>query len=222
MAVPRSRILDLMKVRAPTQTDCDALTRPPQVQCRIFSTIFNPANERLGNKVLRQRLRGPALAAYYPRRVATFKDLKALYPDAEMYDTEEEDRLEHIQISKSRGKGAPKKKRTAAGEMRSYVDVVHGSDMLTTGQRAPARARSGNGTHERAVLRPLQCRRIEIQDSMVIWAALWRKHVYHERDCTDMAELIPQTSPIPSRLLQSNSLHLQPLGGHVGAPHRLP
>ena len=33
-----------------------------------------------------------------------------------MYDEKEEDRLEHIQILKSRGKGAPKKKRTAAGE----------------------------------------------------------------------------------------------------------
>ena len=33
-----------------------------------------------------------------------------------MYDEKEEDRLEHIQIAKSRGKGTPKKKRTAAGE----------------------------------------------------------------------------------------------------------
>ncbi|KAK4548546.1 hypothetical protein LTR36_009456 [Oleoguttula mirabilis] len=97
MAVPRSRILDLMKV-----------------QSRIFSTIFNPTALRLGNKVLRQRLRGPSLAAYYPRRVATFKDLKQLYPSHEMYDEQEEDRLEHIQISKSRGKGAPKKKKSAA------------------------------------------------------------------------------------------------------------
>ncbi|KAI7300408.1 hypothetical protein KC315_g17171 [Hortaea werneckii] len=97
MAVPRQRILDLMKV-----------------QSRIFSTIFNPAAQRLGNKVLRQRLRGPSLAAYYPRRVATFKDLKALYPNHELYDEDEEDRLEHIQIAKSRGKGAPKKKKTAA------------------------------------------------------------------------------------------------------------
>ncbi|KAK3070440.1 hypothetical protein LTR53_013808 [Teratosphaeriaceae sp. CCFEE 6253] len=95
-AVPRQRILDLMKV-----------------QCRIFSTTFNPTNQRLGNKILRQRLKGPALAAYYPRRVATFKDLKALYPGWEMYDANEEDRLEHIQITKSRGKGAPKKKKTA-------------------------------------------------------------------------------------------------------------
>ncbi|KAK5134907.1 hypothetical protein LTR08_005997 [Meristemomyces frigidus] len=95
MAVPRARILDLMKV-----------------QSRIFSTIFNPAAARLGNKILRQRLKGPSLAAYYPRRVATFKDLKALYPGHEMYDETEEDRLEHIQIQKSKGKGAPKKKRS--------------------------------------------------------------------------------------------------------------
>ena len=34
-----------------------------------------------------------------------------------MYDEQEEDRLEHIQIAKSRGKGAPKKKKSAAGEL---------------------------------------------------------------------------------------------------------
>lgn len=31
-----------------------------------------------------------------------------------MYNETEEDRLEHIQIAKSRGKGAPKKKKSAA------------------------------------------------------------------------------------------------------------
>ena len=94
--------------------------RPPvdliQMQCRIFNTIYNPTAQRLGNKVLRQRLRGPSLAAYYPRRVATFTSLQALYPDVEMYDQLEEERLEHIQIMKARGKGAPKKKKTATGE----------------------------------------------------------------------------------------------------------
>lgn len=99
MAVPRSRILDLMRV-----------------QCRVFNTTFNPTNARLGNKVLRQRLRGPSIAAYYPRRVSTLKQLRQLYPGVEIYDNFEEDRLEHIQIAKSRGKGAPKKKKTAAGE----------------------------------------------------------------------------------------------------------
>lgn len=97
--IPRTRILDLLKV-----------------QCRIFNTTFNPTGQRLGNKVLRQRLRGPALATYYPRRVATFVNLKRMYPGYEMYDDFEEDRLEHLQIAKSRGKGAPKKKNSKNGE----------------------------------------------------------------------------------------------------------
>lgn len=33
-----------------------------------------------------------------------------------MYDDFEEDRLEHLQIAKSRGKGAPKKKNSKNGE----------------------------------------------------------------------------------------------------------
>nr|OQO07769.1 hypothetical protein B0A51_17410 [Rachicladosporium sp. CCFEE 5018] len=97
MAVPASRILDLLKLRA-----------------SIFQTTFNPTGARLGNKILRQRLRGPAFAAYYPRRTATFSDLRKLYPGFETYDEFEEDRLEGVMITKSRGKGAPKKKRTAA------------------------------------------------------------------------------------------------------------
>jgi hypothetical protein len=36
----------------------------------------------------------------------------------------EEDRLEHLQIAKSRGKGAPKKKRTAAGETGKYPQLA--------------------------------------------------------------------------------------------------
>ena len=113
MSVPRSRILDLLKV-----------------QCRIFNTTFNPTAQRLGNKILRQRLRGPSLAAYYPRRVATFVDLKRLYPGYELYDDFEEDRLEHLQIAKSRGKGAPKKKNSKTGKLISLMGSAIGM-MLT-------------------------------------------------------------------------------------------
>lgn len=73
--------------------------------------------------MLRARLKGPALASYYPRRVATFKDLQNNYPEWQMYNEKEEDRLEHIQVLKAKGKGAPKKKRTAAGEFYA-CDVV--------------------------------------------------------------------------------------------------
>jgi len=120
---------------------------PGQVQCGIFSTIFNPTGERLGNKILRQRLRGPALAAYYPRRVATFKDLQKLYPGFETYNQFEEDRLEHLQIAKSRGKGAPKKKRTAAGKSARELHVQESRHMILTVPTQRARsstARRGN------------------------------------------------------------------------------
>ncbi|KAI9784074.1 MAG: mitochondral 37S ribosomal protein S27 [Peltula sp. TS41687] len=96
MVVPRSRLLELTKV-----------------QCRIFSSNFNPDGLRMGTKVLRQRLKGPSVAAYYPKRWPTYRDLRKLYPDLDTWDDDEEERLEAIQIAKSRGKGAPKKKRTA-------------------------------------------------------------------------------------------------------------
>lgn len=86
-----------------------------QTQCKIFSTAFNPEGVRTGNKILRQRLRGPALAAYYPRKVATINDVRKAYPELLTWDEKEEVRLETVAITKARGKGAPKKKRTAAG-----------------------------------------------------------------------------------------------------------
>lgn len=81
MSVARSRLLDLMKK-----------------QCTIFSSTYNPLRQRTGNKVLRQRLKGPSVAAYYPRRVATFKDLVAAYPGMETWDDDEEDRLEGLAL----------------------------------------------------------------------------------------------------------------------------
>ncbi len=52
----------------------------------------------MGNKVLRQRLKGPAVAAYYPRKAATIKDLKTEFgPHLTTWDEAEEDRFEYIQ-----------------------------------------------------------------------------------------------------------------------------
>lgn len=59
---------------------------------------FNPERLRTGNKILRERLKGPSVAEYYPRRIATIKDLKALYPGLETWDDEEEDRLERLTL----------------------------------------------------------------------------------------------------------------------------
>lgn len=38
------------------------------------------------------------MAAYYPRKMATFKDLQNAFDDAEFYDEKEEYRLEQIKM----------------------------------------------------------------------------------------------------------------------------
>lgn len=52
----------------------------------------------MGNKVLRQRLKGPALAAYYPRKLASIRDVKREFgPVLATWDESEEDRFEYIE-----------------------------------------------------------------------------------------------------------------------------
>jgi hypothetical protein len=77
------------------------------------------------------------MAAYYPRRVARFADLQKAYPGFETYDDFEEDRIESVAITKSRGKGAPKKKRTAAGKSRMRKRKTRGKRALLTNMQNP-------------------------------------------------------------------------------------
>ncbi|KAI2617367.1 mitochondrial ribosomal subunit S27-domain-containing protein [Hypoxylon sp. NC1633] len=94
-AVPRARLLNLLKA-----------------QCEIFSTTYNPDGIRMGNKILRQRLKGPSLAKYYPPRGPTVntlaKEFKSL--GLETIDEFQDDRMEHLEEVRARGKGAPRKK----------------------------------------------------------------------------------------------------------------
>ncbi|KAI0884790.1 mitochondrial ribosomal subunit S27-domain-containing protein [Annulohypoxylon maeteangense] len=102
-AVTRSRLLNLTKA-----------------QCEIFATTYNPDGIRMGNLILRQRLRGPTLAKYYPPRGPTINTLERAFKGLglETINEQEEDRLEHLAGVKSRGKGAPKKIRTPKGKGR--------------------------------------------------------------------------------------------------------
>lgn len=101
MSVPRARLLDLMKVcRGLKDTQFVKLVKliVVQARCQLFSTTFNPNGIRTGNKILRQRLRGPALAAYYPGRLPGIRDLQAAFAplNLQCYDEKEDDRLQHI------------------------------------------------------------------------------------------------------------------------------
>lgn len=51
----------------------------------------------MGNKILRQRLKGPALAAYYPRKLWSLRDMTdKIGPALETMNDEEDERLEQI------------------------------------------------------------------------------------------------------------------------------
>lgn len=51
----------------------------------------------MGNKVLRQRLRGPALASYYPRKMWQISDFAHLFgQEVEILNEEEDERLEAL------------------------------------------------------------------------------------------------------------------------------
>lgn len=110
--------------------------------------------QRLGNKVLRQRLRGPALAAYYPRRSATIEDMLREFKkfDLEGFNEEEDERLEDVAFVKMRGKGAPKKKRTAEG-----TDTIptRCCDILTTFQKVGRTRKRRNKSGQREIQNPV-------------------------------------------------------------------
>jgi hypothetical protein len=93
-----------------------------QLQCSIFNTTFNPERKRLGNKVLRQRLKGHILAQYYPPKYDVIQKLRQHYPENTVEDEKEELRLEAVEAKKARGKGAPKK-RTKEGECYCLTDL---------------------------------------------------------------------------------------------------
>lgn len=100
MSVPRARLMQLMKVSEDLVSGHRRhLLTMTQAQCDVFSTTYNPEGLRLGNKVLRQRLRGPALAAYYPRKDATIKDVRRMFgPHIYAWDQKELDRLESLDL----------------------------------------------------------------------------------------------------------------------------
>ncbi|KAH0584626.1 hypothetical protein H2248_010159 [Termitomyces sp. 'cryptogamus'] len=92
-----------------------ALTR---LRCAVFQTSYNPTSMRTGAKYLRARLRGPSMLKYYPP-VINIAQLARKYPELELVDEDEEQRLQDIEDRKKRGKGAPKKAKTKADSRRT-------------------------------------------------------------------------------------------------------
>ncbi|GBL48264.1 mitochondral 37S ribosomal protein S27 [Candidozyma auris] len=85
-----------------------------KLSAQIFGETWNPTNVRNGNKILRQPLRGPELLAYYGNNDAmpTFKDFKRWFPELDLIDPREAERVRMVIDRKKRNKGAPKKKKS--------------------------------------------------------------------------------------------------------------
>ena len=59
--------------------------------------MFNPDGVRIGTSILRERIRGPALASYYPRKGPGFSDVRRMFgPIIQPADEEREDYLEKL------------------------------------------------------------------------------------------------------------------------------
>ncbi|KAJ8508178.1 hypothetical protein ONZ45_g9516 [Pleurotus djamor] len=88
------------------------------LRCSIFQTSYNPTSMRTGAKYLRARLRGPAMNEYYPVALNLSKIARE-FPELEIVDPDEEQRLQDVEDKRKRGKGAPKKAKSKAESRRA-------------------------------------------------------------------------------------------------------
>lgn len=94
-----------------------------KTRCTVFQTSYNPTSVRTGAKYLRARLRGPSMLNYYP---PTFSLASAIreFPELELVDATEQQRLQDIEDRKRRGKGAPKKAKSKGPLLRSRFSPI--------------------------------------------------------------------------------------------------
>jgi hypothetical protein len=63
-----------------------------KLRSEIFGTTYNPESLRTGSKVLKARLRGPAMLRYYGERFTGWKGLEQAIPGLQLKDIYEETR----------------------------------------------------------------------------------------------------------------------------------
>ena len=98
-----------------------ALTRLRSV---IFQTSYNPTSQRTGAKYLKRRLRGPSMVNYYPQQLS-ISALNKEFQGLDLIDEDEEQRLQDVADKKKRGKGAPKKAKSAGKFPPFLLDGAH-------------------------------------------------------------------------------------------------
>lgn len=103
--ITAEQLSESMKV-APSSSAVSSLKA---LQAKVFGTTYNPTHARTGAKVLRQRLQGPSMLAYYPPTV-NFRSLEKIAPGlGRLQDIREIQREKDVERKKMLGKGPPKK-----------------------------------------------------------------------------------------------------------------
>ncbi len=67
--------------------------------------------------------------------------MRRAYPDWEVFDEDEMERVEKLERAKARGKGAPKKRRTKAGMLVMRLRLVN---VMLTGRQTRSGLQGGN------------------------------------------------------------------------------
>jgi small subunit ribosomal protein S33 len=106
----------------------------------IFQTSYNPTSQRTGAKYLKRRLRGPSMIEYYPNQLS-FSALNKDFPRLDLADEYEEQRLQDVVDKKKRGKGAPKKAKSAGTHIVYAVSLAVTHCFLIADSRRAQRKR---------------------------------------------------------------------------------
>ena len=86
------------------------LTALAKARCAIFQTAYNPTSARTGAKFLRARLRGPSMVNYYPKDIDfSMSKFAKEWPELELVNFAEAQRVWDVDMKRARGKGAPAK-----------------------------------------------------------------------------------------------------------------
>lgn len=89
--------MSFIKQALPSAARLQALTK---LRSEVFGTAYNPESLRTGSKVLKARLRGPAMLRYYGQRISGWAGLNAAVPNLELKDVAEETRWVALAIQR--------------------------------------------------------------------------------------------------------------------------
>lgn len=111
-----------------------------KTRCTVFQTSYNPTSVRTGAKYLRGRLRGPSMLNYYPPTFSLASIIRQ-FPEMELVDAAEQQRLQDVEDRKKRGKGAPKKAKSKGLSLLSLFSSILFTKLFVCGASSPADSR---------------------------------------------------------------------------------